>query len=190
MRFVKFMAVVFIVCCVFWCGGIFADRKELEEHIVCLQIIHDSKEDAEENTSFELKSAVASCLLNGIKETGEWDVSATPSAAIYKSVNDKLIEFGVSSKADVSISEEVIEAGQFDSVFLPTGRYQTIHIEIGDGKGKLYKFAIVPWDFKKSGEAYIGKHLRETICFDEKRQVRFLFLECFGRIEKIVLGES
>lgn len=190
MRFVKFAAAMLVVCCLFWLGGLLADRHSLNNTIVCLQIFYDSKESADKRVDIRLKNAVAFCMMDEGTEAGEWCDLEMLSEEVNAAVNNVLRENNASSKADISFDEEFIEAEQYDTVFLPTGKYKAIRIYIGDGKGRLCRAVAYHGNSKNLAECTLEKHLQETIGLDRNRQVRLFFLECFGRIEKITVWKG
>ena len=110
MRFVKFAAAMLVVCCLFWLGGLLADRHSLNNTIVCLQIFYDSKESADKRVDIRLKNAVAFCMMDEGTEAGEWCDLEMLSEEVNAAVNNVLRENNASSKADISFDEEFIEA--------------------------------------------------------------------------------
>ena len=187
MRFVKFAAAMLVVCCLFWIGGLLADRHSLNKMIVCLEIIYDSMDSADKRVDIRLKNAVEFCIKGIGTKAGQWCDLEELTEDLNAAVNNALREANASSKADIKFNEEFIEAEQYGTVFLPTGKYKAICIHIGDGKGRVCRDVAYHGNSDDLAGFTLERHLRETIGLDRNRQLRLLFLEFVGRIEKIMV---
>lgn len=187
MRFIKFVAVVVFVCFLFGLGGLWADLNALEDCIYLLNISCDSIKFVDDRLDNRLKDTVTAHVEDRDIGTGSEKYIEDLSTVIKKTADDALKDLGIALQTNIHFNEEIIEAGRYGTVFLPTGIYKAIHIDIGDGDGQLRTVVIYQGNSKIESGVLNEKRLQEMICPDGKRQVRLFLLECMGRIEKIMV---
>lgn len=127
----------------------FAQTSErIRESVLRLYVIANSDVSVDQN----LKLAVRDAIINESEEIFDGTVTVdnavekiTPEIDNIKEIAERVVEnYGFDYNVDVSIDEEYFETRTYETVTLPAGKYLSLIVRIGEGKGKNWWCVMFP----------------------------------------------
>lgn len=127
----------------------FAQTSErIRESVLRLHVIANSDVSVDQN----LKLAVRDAIINESEEIFDGTVTVdnavekiTPEIDNIKEIAERVVEnYGFDYNVDVSIDEEYFETRTYETVTLPAGKYLSLIVRIGEGKGKNWWCVMFP----------------------------------------------
>ena len=127
----------------------FAQTSEhIRESVLRLHVIANSDVSVDQN----LKLAVRDAIINESEEIFGGTVTVdnavekiTPEINNIKEIAERVVEnYGFDYNVDVSIDEEYFETRTYETVTLPAGKYLSLIVRIGEGKGKNWWCVMFP----------------------------------------------
>ncbi|MEE1065494.1 MAG: stage II sporulation protein R [Acutalibacteraceae bacterium] len=127
----------------------FAQTSEhIRESVLRLHVIANSDVSVDQN----LKLAVRDAIINESEEIFDGTVTVdnavekiTPEINNIKEIAERVVEnYGFDYNVDVSIDEEYFETRTYETVTLPAGKYLSLIVRIGEGKGKNWWCVMFP----------------------------------------------
>ncbi len=189
-----------VICGIIYCiasfTGLMRDKVQLHDKVIRMHIVanSDSKEDQE--VKLQVRDAILSYLQPVIEKF-------TDKEQAYQFVQDNLQkleevanlalrDLGEDKTATVSLTEEEFDIRKYDTFTLPSGCYDTLRVQIGEGEGKNWWCVTFPTlCLPSTTDAFadtaassgFSDTLVETIAENEGYQIRFFFLDLLGRME-------
>lgn len=198
LKVVKWLLVLALIAGGFYVGSVYADKQELQERVLRLHVVaaSDSAEDQ------EVKLKVRDALLAELETVLEQVDSKEEAQALIENemnrleqvANQVLQECGVSDYANVSLNREKFDTRYYDTFTLPAGVYDSLRVTIGDGEGKnwwcvVFPGLCVPAASEQVEDVAAGAGFSEglsgAITGKKEYRIRFLLLDCIGRLENI-----
>lgn len=122
--------------------------ETLPENIVRLHVIANSNSPADQAVKLKVRDAV---LLEASKYYTQADTMQQAASAlcvhlqaIETAANSALRENGFSITATVEITDSYFATRHYGEVTLPAGRYRTLRVTVGEGKGKNWWCVVFP----------------------------------------------
>ena len=120
----------------------------IRESVLRLHVIANSDVSVDQN----LKLAVRDAIINESEEIFDGTVTVdnavekiTPEINNIEEIAERVVEnYGFDYNVDVSIDEEYFETRTYETVTLPAGKYLSLIVRIGEGKGKNWWCVMFP----------------------------------------------
>jgi len=199
MRLCKRLFIVGALILAVWIGMVIYDSTQLKANIIRFHVVANSDLEQDQAIKLQVRDAVNTYLKESLIEVK--DITSAQKyleeniPKITEIANRTLTACGVAPTAVVSYCKEAFESRVSESLKLPAGIYNTLRIVIGEGKGKNWWCVVYPQlclpDTTEESDALptgagLPDHLRYTLTSNGEYEIRFLVLECFGKLEKLV----
>lgn len=197
-KLVKLVWAAALVLSMFLMGTVLADRHTLNTQLIRLRVVGASDGETDQQIKLEVRDAVNEYLQNHMPK--ELDASEAEVfleahiADITQVADEKLRELGDSNSVRVRLSKEETDVRNYDTFSLPSGVYKTLRVDIGKAQGSNWWCVVFPSlcvqptveAFQDSAVAGgLSTGLGNTLAGEDGYQVRFFFLDCLGKLEKI-----
>ena len=194
-KVIKYIRIIMLHIATITTGVLIADNVTLHNDLVRLHVVANSDSDDDQRIKIAVKNAVVSFLQDNT--TSICDVKQAKDyvknnlAEFENLANNTLSQLGSKDKATVRFLEEKFDIRQYDTFSLPSGVYNSLRIEIGDGKGRNWWCVVFPAlcmpttvnEFEDVAvSAGLNQNLVKTLS-SEHYAIRFFFLDCIGRLE-------
>lgn len=201
-KFVKGIWTLVLIIGMFCFGLLLADRISLQRNLIRLHVVANSNTQEDQARKLMVRDAVTAYLEDCLAEVDN------PVDA-YRKIDDHLLQIeeaaintlsSVGDKSDVRISlgKEAFPVRQYDTFSLPSGIYQSLRVEIGEGEGENWWCVVFPaLCIPDSVETFsdvakdsgINDQLSGALSGKEGYQIRFFLLDCIGKLENIIFGD-
>ncbi len=194
----KFLGIVLLLSCLFWCGTVAADRRCLDEGLIRLHVVAASDSDADQALKLRVRDAVLDTLRSAMAQVPDAKQAQQYIRQCLQKLedaaNDVLREAGSPDTARVTLGKEAFTRRDYDSFSLPAGVYESLRVTIGPGEGKNWWCVIFPeLCAAESREAFseaaaqadFSAPLSGALQRQEEYQIRFFFLDCLGWLENL-----
>ncbi len=195
-KFVKRLISLALVAAVVYMGSVIADKNKLSEEILRLHVVANSDSEADQAVKLKVRDAVLEAVEESLVAV-EFKADAQDSienrlSELEDIANAVLDEAGVSDRATVSLTAEEFPTRVYDTFTLPAGVYDSLRVTIGDGAGQNWWCVVFPSLCLPAASEQVedvaagagfSDSLSGAITGEEKYEVRFFLLDCFGRIE-------
>lgn len=176
----------------------FEDKATLRDGLIRLHVVADS--DSEEDQSVKLQ--VRDAVLSFVQENMPQGLNAEKAKCflldhlqtIEDTANDVLSACGSEDKAVASLLEEEFSVREYETFTLPSGVYESLRITIGSGEGRNWWCVVFPSlcagasadDFQNIAvSSGLSESLTGTVSQRDGYEIRFFFLDCFGKLENL-----
>ena len=192
-KFLKFIVSVLVIVILF---SLIADHQTLKNEVIRLHVVANSNTEEDQQVKISVKDAILEYLNETTLDMS--DVQAvkeylqTHLSEINQVVQEKLKELGVVTRSQVTFTQEEFGIREYDTFSLPSGIYESLRVELGEAQGKNWWCVVFPAlchgatqeDFKVTAVAGgFGDTLTNTLTQDSGYEIRFFFLDCFGKLE-------
>ena len=194
-KLIKITLCISVVAAMFWLADVWQDKQVLQENLIRLHVVANSDSDEDQKIKLQVKDAVVSYLQ---AETSEFENKEQAMqyindnlTSIEEIANRRLSELGNVEQVAISLGPEVFDTRDYETFSLPAGIYDSLRIQIGEGKGKNWWCVVFPSlclpattnEFQEVAvSSGFSQELGSTLSGD--RKFRFFVLDCFGKIEK------
>ena len=174
-----------------FCAGFWADRtqKALSDEMIRLHVVANSDSPADQAAKLEMRDRVLAYLapqLSGCRTRDE------AVSVIEKSIPALEALGGVS----VSIGQEYYPTRTYDTFSLPAGRYVSLRVIMGEGRGHNWWCVVYPAlctealaDSTEDAFLSLDGSQRALITQDgEEYELRFRVVEWWGMLEELIRG--
>ena len=197
-KFRKILLISFVLFSLFILGGVWADHYALQENLIRLHVVANSDSAYDQDNKLVVRDAVISFL-----QENTADITTVSDAKVYLEnslqeieniVNQTLKRIDAPYFGKVSFQKEQFPMREYDTFSLPSGIYQSLRIELGNGTGKNWWCVTFPSlcvpktteDFRTTAiEAGFQDNLVGAISGDTY-EIRFFLLDCFGKIKNFL----
>lgn len=201
LNFIKRLFLCVFVLCVVFAGILFADKYTLQSEIVRLHIVGNSNSEYDQLTKLKIRDAVLE-YLEGVSDLFADKESAMRILDMHiadiKEVAEGILKDRKSdSSINVFLSREAFESREYETFSLPSGVYDTLRISIGEAKGDNWWCVAFPsLCAPKTADAFadnalscgFSPELIDALTDKKGNNVRFFFLDLFGKIEKAIFN--
>ena len=193
----------FVLCIVLLLGALeivnlWQNKKSLRDDLVRLHVVANSDSADDQQVKLQVKDAVTA-YLQPIMETLPTKEAAMAylqkNLSVLQELSDRVLErLGVKDRAAVTLQPESFQTRQYDTFSLPSGVYDSLRIEIGDGEGENWWCVAFPTlCLPATGDGFqdtavsagFSNTLTNTLSGKKGYQIRFFFLDCMGKLENL-----
>ena len=178
--------------------NLYQDRQTLKDNLIRLHVVANSDSGEDQCIKLQVKDAIVSYLQPIMEQfpTKEEAMEYIRSnlSVIQDLSNQVLEKLGVKERAQVTLEPEAFDMRVYDTFSLPSGVYDALRIEIGEGNGKNWWCVVFPsLCLPVSGEGFeteavsagFSETLTNTIRHNGEYRLRFFLLDCIGKLENI-----
>lgn len=176
--------------------GLLADNAQLKNETIRLHIVANSDSAEDQQVKLQVKDAIVEYLQPVMKTiTDKEEASQFIRENLQKLeqvANQALKAIGENKIATVSLTEEEFGVREYETFILPSGVYDALRVQIGDGAGKnwwcvAFPTLCLPATAEEFADTAAGSGfsdtLVKTVAEKEKYEIRFFFLDLLGRVE-------
>lgn len=195
-KFVKFIWSVVLALSLFCVGFLAADKLCLRENVIRLHVVANSDTEEDQSTKLAVRDAVTAYLNNEMKSIKDSDEAKAFIEKHLDQIQDAasatLCGLGVTDPVSVTFDKETFDTRYYDTFKLPSGVYQSLRINIGNAQGQNWWCVVFPslcipetaQTFRTTAvSAGFDDGLANTLSGEDGYEVRFFFLDCFGKLE-------
>ena len=195
-KIIKNLVIACLVLSVIGVTDVYRDKKALQENLIRLHVVANSDSQEDQKTKLQVKDAIVAYLQPIVGEFADKEAAMEVIAADLSNIqlvaNKVLEECGESDCATVCLGQEAFDTREYETFSLPAGVYDSLRIEIGEGKGKNWWCVVFPSlclsatsdGFQATAvSSGFSEDLSSTLA--SGRNLRFFILDCIGRIEKL-----
>ena len=195
-KFIKILVCTCLILSAIAVTDVYCDKKALQENLIRLHVVADSDSQEDQEIKLQVKNAVVAYLqplVDGFESKEEtMDYIADNLFSIQKVANTVLQELGNKDRAAVYLCAETFNTRQYETFSLPAGVYDSLRIQIGEGKGKNWWCVVFPSlclpatsdGFQDSAvSSGFSEELGSTLV--SGRNFRFFILDCLGKLENL-----
>jgi len=178
--------------------ALYKDFQYIKKNVIRLHVVANSDAPQDQSLKLQVKDYVVEKLQPIISEFYNKDQAEKyikENLSFIKQISqDALAAFGSNESISVTFGKEAFDTRVYDTFSLPSGIYDSLRIEIGDGEGKNWWCVIFPSlclpatanDFKTvSTSSGFSDGLTNTLQRSDGYEIRFFILDCFGKLENI-----
>lgn len=175
---------------------VYMDKKALQDNLIRLHVVGNSNSREDQEIKLQVKDAVVAYLQPLVKDFSDKEQAmvfiAENLTSIQQVANGILEECGVSDRAKVYLRTEAFGTRKYETFSLPAGVYDSLKIQIGEGKGKNWWCVVFPsLCLPATSEGFhdtavsvgFNNELGNTLAGG--KNLRFFILDCLGRIENL-----
>ena len=178
--------------------NLYQDRQTLQDSLVRLHVVANSDSEEDQHIKLQVKDAIVSFLQPVMEQFPSKEEAMEyirrNVSAIQELSNQVLEKLGVKEKVQVTLAPEAFDVRVYDTFSLPSGVYDALRVEIGEGKGKNWWCVVFPsLCLPVSGEGFeaeavssgFSERLTNNISHRGGYRLRFFLLDCVGKLENI-----
>ena len=179
-----------------WVMDVWQDKVVLHQNLIRLHVVANSNSEEDQFVKLQVRDAVIAYLqhltadIANKEQAMEIIIDQLPS--IQQIANEKLAELGESDRTVVSLNSESFLTREYETFSLPAGVYDSLRIQIGDGEGRNWWCVVFPsLCLPATSEGFCdtavssGFSVKLGNTLTNKRNFRFIVLDCIGRMENL-----
>ena len=201
-KFIKILACLVLLASAIWMADVWQDKKALQKNLIRLHVVANSDTKEDQEIKVQVKDAVVAYLqplVDGFTDKKQaMEFVADNLSSIQQVANAVLQEQGKEDRAAVYLGSETFDTRHYETFSLPAGVYDSLRIQIGDGKGRNWWCVVFPSlclpataeGFAEAAScAGFPEELTAALEEEEGYEIRFYFLDLIGRIENLLREE-
>ncbi len=171
------------------------DINRLQEDLIRIHVVANSDSEQDQSNKLLVRDAVLDYLQPKLSQfTDKEQVQQFLSqhlSELTEVVNRVLAELKTDQQATVKLQQEEFSKREYDTFALPSGCYDAIRIEIGQGEGEnwwcvAFPMLCVPRNEEAFSEtatqAGLDSRLSATLTRQTGYEIRFFLLDCVGKL--------
>ena len=195
-KFLVLVVLAAVVTCAVYIGSLASDKAQLSNDILRLHVVGASNDEADQAVKLLVRDAVLTAveeITAGADSKEEARVLLADHLQTLESVaNQVLAEQGITDRATASLGREEFPTRQYDTFSLPAGIYDSLRVTIGQGEGRnwwcvVFPGLCIPAAAEETADVAVGAGFSDSlsgaITGQDEYQVRFFFLDVWGRLE-------
>jgi len=195
-RFIKILACMILLLSTVWMADVWQDKKALQENLIRLHVVANSDTKEDQEIKVQVKDAVVAYLqplVDGFTDKKQaMEFVADNLSSIQQVANAVLQEQGKEDRAAVYLGSETFDTRHYETFSLPAGVYDSLRIQIGDGKGRNWWCVVFPSlclpvtsdGFQDTAvSAGFSDELGNSLA--DGKNFRFFIMDFFGKIERL-----
>lgn len=195
-KYIKLIASVCFLLLIIGMADVYKDKKELQHNIIRLHVVADSDSQEDQEIKLKVKNAVVAYLQPLVKDFSNKNQAmafiADNLTSIQRVANEVLEGLDSSDRVKVHLSAEAFSTRKYETFSLPAGVYDSLRIQIGEGKGKnwwcvVFPSLCLPATSKGFHDTVVSAGFTNELgnSLENGRNFRFFILDCLGRIENL-----
>lgn len=137
-----------------------ARQRRIAQGLVRLHVIAVSDEEAEQALKLRVRDAVLDYLRPRLAEAGDVGAARTLVAGDLEGIARAAAAASQGRRVEVSLGPERYPARRYGGVTLPAGRYESLRVRLGEGRGHNWWCVVFPTLCLEAAE---GDELREAM---------------------------
>lgn len=195
-KLIKLLLCLLLVVTTVSVYDLWQDHQTLKQDLIRLHVVANSDLSDDQDIKLQVKDAVVAYLEPIIEQFSDkeqvMEYLRENLAVLQELSNSVLDRLGIKQRAKVTLQQEAFGVREYDTFSLPSGMYDSLRIVIGDGEGKNWWCVAFPSlclpatsaDFRDTAvSSGFSQTLTNTLVNGGRFRVRFLFLDCIGKIE-------
>lgn len=195
-KFAKILTAIMILSVLTMCCLILPDHSTLQNNVLRLHVVANSDSAEDQALKLRVRDAVLEVLNKELGDSAELQQAKASITSILprleKTANQILAESGSPDTAVVTLAREEFPTREYDTFTLPAGIYESLRIRIGKAEGKNWWCVVFPSlcvpatsdGFRAEAvDAGFSRGLTNTLTGEPGYEVRFFFLDLWGRLE-------
>ena len=198
-KLLKSFVVILLIIGAVYIYSVYRDRQTLNDQIIRLHVVADTDDPIDQEVKLLVRDEVLR-LVDTVKNSAKSKEDALTQLreqlpALQEAANGVLQQVGKHYEAVVTLQEEAFPTRVYDTFSLPAGVYDSLRVTIGSGEGKNWWCVVFP-DLcvpaasseveDTAVEAGFSDTLSKTLTRSEGYEVRFWFLDCFGKLQNFL----
>ena len=196
----KFILKLGVICAIVYClifsTGLISDKAQLKNELIRMHIVANSDSPEDQAVKLQVRDAIVS-YLQPVMQT----ITDKEEACRYirenlqqleEKANQVLKDLGENKTVTVSLLQEKFGIRKYDTFSLPSGIYDALRVQIGEGEGQnwwcvAFPTLCLPATTDEFSDAAVSSGfsdtLVKTVAEEEGYRIRFFFLDLLGRVE-------
>lgn len=196
LKIVKFSLLCFVLFLLIYVVGIAVDKHTIRNDVIRFHVLANSDDLHDQNVKMYVRSLILDylrdCEQNWASQSEAKEYLQKHIDEIEELIDSKLKLHGIDQCVKVTLTKERFGIRTYDTFTLPSGVYDSLRVELGEAKGKNWWCVIFPTlcmpetvqAFEdKAVSCGFNQSLVDTISNNDKYEIRFYILDCFGRLE-------
>lgn len=194
----KLICLTVLLFAVYWCVDLVQDKMCLKENLIRLHVVANSDSKEDQQIKLQVRDAIIEQLTPVLESFSDMDQAKAyiqdciPTLEAH--ADRVLTMLGVDDKTKITLQEEKFDVRHYETFSLPSGIYESLRVEIGNGEGKNWWCVVFPTlcvpaasDSFHDTAVASGFHeqLVDTISNEEGYTIRFFFLDVLGKLENL-----
>lgn len=172
--------------------------ENISEEVFRLHILANSDRDDDQQLKLKVRDSVLKESEQLFKESGSLEETINickNNIGIFQKAAEKCIkENGYDYPVKVYVDKEYFNTREYDTITLPSGIYNALKIEIGEGSGRNWWCVMFPAICLSSAteeelDDYLSDEEMEIVNSDSKYEVRFKIVEIYEKIKSKLFYE-
>lgn len=198
-KLLKSVVALLLVIGAVYTYSVYKDKQTLNEQIIRLHVVADTDDPADQELKLQVRDEILR-LVHAIKEGASSKEEALTRLreqlpALEEAANAVLSKEGKEYHAAVTLDEEAFPTRFYDTFSLPAGIYDSLRVTIGSGQGKNWWCVVFPDLCMPATSAEVedtavaagfSDTLSKTLTRQEGYEIRFLVLDCFGKLQNFL----
>lgn len=198
-KLLKSVVALLLVIGAVYTYSVYKDKQTLNEQIIRLHVVADTDDPADQELKLQVRDEILR-LVHAIKEGASSKEEALTRLreqlpALEEAANAVLSKEGKEYHAAVTLDEEAFPTRFYDTFSLPAGIYDSLRVTIGSGQGKNWWCVVFPDLCMPAASAEVedtavaagfSDTLSKTLTRQEGYEIRFLVLDCFGKLQNFL----
>lgn len=149
MKYILSLIGIVAICCgIFFCGDWNKQKEISGEDYMRIHIVANSNSSKDQNIKYEVKDAVVDYLIPKLAYANDKEqatqVIFDNLQNIQHVVKEILLKNKLNYESSISITQEQIPTRVYDGLVLEAGMYDTLKIDLGQGKGDNWWCVVFP----------------------------------------------
>ena len=202
-KLLKSVVALLLVIGAVYTYSVYKDKQTLNEQIIRLHVVADTDDPADQELKLQVRDEILR-LVHAIKEGASSKEEALTRLreqlpALEEAANAVLSKEGKEYHAAVTLDEEAFPTRFYDTFSLPAGIYDSLRVTIGSGQGKNWWCVVFPDLCMPAASAEVedtavaagfSDTLSKTLTRQEGYEIRFLVLDCFGKLQNFCIWDD
>ena len=195
-RLLKRMVFCLALTAAVWCGWIFAQRQQLNTQLIRFHVVANSDTVHDQAVKLQVRDAVLGAFQDDLSQLTDMEQAKAylqeNLPKIQQIANSVLRRWGMEPDAVVSLCREWFDVRRYDTFSLPSGVYEALRIELGQGQGHNWWCVAFPTlclgataqEFSQTAAvAGFDPALRQCLAGEQGYELRFFLLDALGQLE-------
>ncbi len=177
-----------------------ASCAELPENVVRLHVVANSDSSRDQAVKLKVRDAVLQEAAKWYENAGTMEEASALLCVHLESIRQAadrvLLENGFSETAKVQMTDQYFPTRDYEDFSFPAGKYRTLRVTIGKGKGKnwwcvVFPALCLPAAEEGCGDAFelLPESQRDVVENPEKYRVKFKAVELYEELRKWLNGQ-
>lgn len=197
MRFILKLGILFlIVYFLVFSTGLVSDKAQLKNELIRMHVVANSDSPEDQAVKLQVKDALVSYLQPVMTAAANKEEAfryiRENLQQLEEKANQVLKDLGENKTATVSLVKEKFDVRKYDTFSLPSGIYDALRVQIGEGEGQNWWCVAFPTlcmpatsdEFAdRAASSGFSDTLVRTVSKEEGYEIRFFFLDLIGKVE-------